>query len=372
LGHGFTESALPGKPQRKIKIIGSFPFPRRQFLAMAAAGRIFGPEWQRYSDPATEFAVIRLTDPGFTSGFTAPGLRQFTRRGELLHWSDRTGSRQAFLMHLRTGESRQITEAAALDPRSLCLTPDDRGLLFLDGETLQYGSLTSAHVREIYRLPSGASFAALSAAGNEAVFVAERVGGKSRIVAAGRGPSRTIREFPAEIDLMMARPHRSQLLYRAGTRFSLMGFDGSGNRDLRIAAGQTGEALWIPSGHTVIYLHIPDTARELITLRENAPDDNSDKLIAKTSQFASVSSNLNASVFVGASRSKASPYVLLLVRAVRRELALCEHHASDAAMVSPMFSPDSQSVFFVSDRHGKPALYRVHVERFVEQTEEGQ
>jgi oligogalacturonide lyase len=275
-------------------------------------------------------------------------------------------------MHLRSGESRQITEAAALEPRSLCLTPDDRGFLFLDGETLHYGSLTSAHVREIYRLPSGASFAALSAANDGAVFVAERAGDKSRIVAAGRGPARTIRESPAEIDLVMARPRRSQVLYRAGARISLMSFDGSGSRDLRIAPGQTGEALWIPSGRTVIYLHIPDTAKELITLRENTPDDNSDKLIAKTSQLASISPNLNASVFVGASRSKASSYVLLLVRAVRRELALCEHHASDPAMVSPMFSPDSQSVFFVSDRHGKPALYRVHVERFVEQTEDGQ
>jgi len=62
---------------------------------------------------------------------------------------------------------------------------------------------------------------------------------------------------------------------------------------------------------------------------------------------------------------------LLLVRAVRRELALCEHRASDPSMVSPLFSPDSQSVFFVSDRHGKPALYRVHVERFVDETDDG-
>jgi Tol biopolymer transport system component len=37
-------------------------------------------------------------------------------------------------------------------------------------------------------------------------------------------------------------------------------------------------------------------------------------------------------------------------------------------MVKPEFSPDSQSVLFVSDRHGKPALYQVHVGRFVEET----
>jgi len=54
----------------------------------------------------------------------------------------------------------------------------------------------------------------------------------------------------------------------------------------------------------------------------------------------------------------------------RRELTLCEHHASDPAMVSPVFSPDSQSIFFASDRHGKSAIYRVHVEKFVEETDD--
>ena len=78
---------------------------------------------------------------------------------------------------------------------------------------------------------------------------------------------------------------------------------------------------------------------------------------------------MDSSVFVGASRSRASAYVLLLLRVTRRELTLCEHRASEPAMVTPIFSPDSQSVFFASDRHGKTALYRVHVEKFVEETE---
>ena len=339
---------------------------------MAAAGRIFGPEWRRYSDPATDFEVIRLTDSAFSSGFTAPSLRQFTRRGELLYWSDRTGSHQPFLMNLHTGESRQVAEVTALDPRSLCLAQDDRGLIFLDGDTLRYGSLVSAHTRELYTLRAGASLSALTMGSGEAIFLAEYLNGRTRIVAAGRGATRVIREFPVEIKAVMARPRHSQLLYRAEERVSVMNFDGNGARDLRLAPGRTGEAAWIPSGRTLVYLHVPENAKELVTLREYAPDDNSDKLIARTSQFVSVAPNLDASVFVGASRSKASAYVLLLVRAVRRELALCEHHASDPAMVAPVFSPDSQSVFFVSDRHGKPALYRVHVERFVEQTDEGQ
>ena len=285
---------------------------------MAVAGRIFGPEWRRYSDPATEFEVVRLTDPAFSSGFTAPWQRQCTRHGEFLYWSERTGSRQPFLMNLRSGESRQIAEVAALDPRSLCLSADDRGLIYLDGGVLRYGSLVSSHTRELYNLRPGASLAAVTAGIDGDILLAERLNERTRLVMAGRGGTRVIRELPLEIHVLMARPRRAQVFYRVGERFTLMNFDGSGGRDLRIAAGRTGEAAWVPSGRTLVYLHVPENTKELVTLREYGPEDNSDKLIAKTSQFASVAPNLDASVFVGASRSKASAYVLLLVRAVRR------------------------------------------------------
>ncbi len=336
---------------------------------MAAAGRIFGPEWLKYSDPATEFPVIRLTDPAFASGFTAPWQRQFTRRGELLYWSDRAGSRQAFLMNLRTGDSRQITDAAALDRDSLTFTSDDREFLFIDGPSIQMGSVSSDRIRELHRAPDGFSFTALSAASSNSVFVAECAPGKSRIVETGVRGTRTLREFPFGIEILMARPRRNQILYRAAGRIGLLDVAApKTSHEFRLAPGATGEAIWIPSGRTLAYLHNPDNPRELVTLRENDPDTNTDRLIAKTSQYASVAPNADASVFVGASRSRASSYVLLLVRAVRRELALCEHHASDPSMVRPRFSPDSQSVFFASDRDGKPALYRVHVEKFVEET----
>jgi oligogalacturonide lyase len=117
-----------------------------------------------------------------------------------------------------------------------------------------------------------------------------------------------------------------------------------------------------------LYLHIPDDPKQLITLREIDPDDAGDRLISRTSQFGAFAPNGDASVFAGASRSKASSYILILLRVTRRELTLCEHRASDPAIVSVVFAPDSQSIVFVSDRHGKPALYRVPVEKFVEET----
>ncbi len=108
---------------------------------------------------------------------------------------------------------------------------------------------------------------------------------------------------------------------------------------------------------------------KLNSLRENTPDTGADALIAPTSQFVHFGRNGDASVFVGASGSKASPHVLLLLRMTRREFTLAEHRASDPAMVAPIFSPMSQRVFFASDRHGKPAIYSMSVEKLVEETE---
>ncbi|HTA43260.1 MAG TPA: hypothetical protein VK789_12480 [Bryobacteraceae bacterium] len=350
-------------------------FSRRDFLAMAAAGRISGPEWRHYPDPATELEVLRLTDPAFASGMTASHLRQFTRRGEfLLYWSDRyaddsVGARQAFVLDLKNGGSRQLTDAVDLDPTSLSLSADDRGVFFFDGPALKDVQLATTLARTIYTVPDGAVRKGFSTGFDGSAIFTERRNGRTRIMSVLRQLTRRIVEIEPEIDEVMTRPRRMQVLYRSGGRLWLVNNDGSSNRQLKTAAGSTGEALWIPSGRTLIYLHIPDDPKELITLREHAPDDNSDTLLAKTSQFISASPNADASVFTGASRSRASAYVLILLRIARRELTLCEHRASDPAMVQPVFSPDSQNVLFVSDRHGKPAIYQVHVARFVEETE---
>jgi hypothetical protein len=329
---------------------------------MLSAGRIYGPEMQRYSDPATEFAVVRLTDPAFASGMTAAHHRQFDRRTQgLLHWSDRSGSPQAYLLDLRSGSSKQLTDAAALDSTSLCLSPDDKTAWWFDGAALNETSVSSARTRLV--CTAGAERRGFAVAEDGSLFYAEG----SRIVRVVKQKPVAVSE-EAGVDLLMARPKQMQLAYRSQAGIGLMGLDGSGKRLLKLAPGRNEAPLWTPSGHSLIYLHVPEDPRELIALREHVPEEDADREIARTSQFASVSANGDASVFAGASRGKASAYVLILLRVTRRELTLCEHRASDARMVSPIFTPDSQSILFVSDRHGKPAVYRVFVDKFVEAT----
>jgi len=182
------------------------------------------------------------------------------------------------------------------------------------------------------------------------------------------GPTRTVIEATGAMSDAIARPMRAQIFYRLGDDAWLVNMDGTQNRKLKVAPGGIGTPNWSNDGRTILYLNLPEDKAQLNTLREFAPDTAADKWIGKTSQFASFGFNRDASVFVGASRNNASPAVLLFVRAGHSERTLCEHK-SRAEWVAPQFSPDSQRIYFQSDRHGKPAIYCMHVERLVEKTE---
>jgi oligogalacturonide lyase len=104
----------------------------------------------------------------------------------------------------------------------------------------------------------------------------------------------------------------------------------------------------------------------LSDIREVPLDSLVESEVARTSQFADFNCNDDASVFLGASRSKAQPNVILLLRSPGRELTLCEHRAHEPRAVTPVFSPDNRRIFFQSDRDGKTALYSMNVEAIVE------
>jgi oligogalacturonide lyase len=207
--------------------------------------------------------------------------------------------------------------------------------------------------------------------GTHAAF-AERggPGWRLRLVTLSRGAVRTVVEAPVEMGDPIARPRRAQILYRqADEALWLVDSDGKQNRRLKLAAGRVAAANWAPDGKTILYLNIPEDRAQLNAIREYAPETASDQLVAKTSQFVHFGFNRNTSVFVGASRNAASPTVLLQLRLTRRELTLCEHKASHPETVAPVFAPDSQRIYFQSDRHGKPAIYCVHAEKLVEKTD---
>jgi oligogalacturonide lyase len=329
------------------------------------------PERVQFSDPSTEFPVYRLTSPEHSCLLPPPPARAISRRDAFfVFWSDRSGSPQAYRMDQRSGQAVQLTQASDLDGRSLALLPDDRGLLYFDGPSLRYLALSNLRDRELCRVGDGwrrgAGFS-VAPDGSRALWVETREGG-SRICALSlpKGAPQTVFESGAPLSFPVARPAHPDVLYRReeGSLW-LAGRE----RPLALAAGRIGQAFWSADGGVLVYLSFPEKKSELNAIREADPASDADRLVASTSQYAAFAPNGDASVFVGASASRASPHVILMLRITRRELPICEHRASDPARVAPVFSPDSQRVYFQSDRHGKPAIYSVAVERLVEPTE---
>ncbi|HVO96610.1 MAG TPA: hypothetical protein VMT15_01020 [Bryobacteraceae bacterium] len=340
-------------------------------LAQSGKGRVLPSAITRYPDPATEFPIARLTDPGCSSILSGP--RAISKHGFLVCASDGSGRYEAYRIDLKNGQQKQLTDAADLDPHSMTLTPDDRGLVYRDGPSLMLTNLSSLRAREIYRIPEGftpGKGIGLSEDGIYATLIEKKESTfRVRLASMLKGTAETLAEAEEEMSDPTPRPRRASVLYRRAGGWWLANYDGKQNYRLRLADGGLGPALWGPDGRSIFYLSYPADPRKLHTLREFVPDSNEDSLVAETSQFVGFGRNADASVFAGASGSKASPYVLLLVRAVRRELTLCEHRSSDPSLVTPAFSPNSQRVFFGSDRHGKPAIYSLAVDKLVAETE---
>jgi oligogalacturonide lyase len=344
--------------------------------AKGQKGQMFEAEVERYPDPTTEFQVYRLTEPTYTSVLPGRYNRVISRNsGMLLYCSDRTGSQQAFRMDLKTGDSHQLTESDDLDGNSLTLLPDNRSFCFFAGRTVFTASLGNLRERPVYTAAEGweLTSAPHAAADGAHVLLVELKAGVSRLrsVTLTQGAARTILEMPFEIADPAERPQHAQISYRQrGQGVWLAGADGKGNMKLKLAGGGIGSAYWPPDGKTLLYLNFPEEPGQLNAIREYSPESQMDKLVAKTSQYAAFAPNRDGTVYAGASRNAASPTILIMLRSVRRELTLCEHRASHPDQVSPMFSHDAQRIYFQSDRHGKPAIYSLHVERLVERIDE--
>lgn len=352
---------------------------RRAFLAglgvsLAAQNHAAAPEWRRYLDPATEFEVLLLTDPQFESRFPAPPAMAVDRRSRtLVYASDRSGQWQPWVMDLTNGQSRQLGSHASFVPETLTFSANGREAIFAVGERLVAMTVANLKTRPLTALEGGAEWASPVAPSPDgtALFYTEKRDGVWRIQRlAARGP---VVEVASAEEPMLApapNPRRAMVLWRtAGGGLEVAAFDGSLRRRLEVPAGRVLETHWSPDGQSILYLHEAAGERPGTAIREQRLDSREDRLVAATSQFGRFSSNANGSVFAGASRSAASPYMLILLRINRRELALCEHRASDVSLAAPVFTPDSQKILFVSDRLGKPAIFLMNVEKLIEKTD---
>jgi oligogalacturonide lyase len=350
---------------------------RRAFVGGVAGllrGELPQTELRRFRDPATEFEILRYTDP-VASSLLAPAHLHSISRGNsfLLFASDRTGVNQLFTIALKSGEARQITNfPEGVSEHSFGLTRDDRAVYCVHSDGIELVAFGRGRARTLYQSPAEWSLteaAPFETPGWFAVIEKREQRYRVRFVRTQTAAGETLFESGDAITDLRPRPHKIQVLIVRAGRVALLQQDGHGPRELP-TSGRPGQALWTADGNSVLYLSFPEQKGKLNEIREHFPEAGEDKLVAPTSQFVTFARNSDASVFAGVSGSKASPHVLLLLRSARRELTLSEHKASVPARVVILFTPDSQRVLYHSDRQGKPAIYAVPADRFVEKTED--
>ena len=335
---------------------------------------VIPPEARRYSDSATEFEFIGLTNARAGSAWIpVPPLAAMSGRSNtIVYASDRSGAAQAYRMDLKTLQSRLLTNARQMDPRTLSVTPDDRAVLYFDGDQLM--QTAGRRTRTIYTAEPewqrGAPFAVSEDAAHAALVEQRQNHYRMRVVSIGRQAGNTLLESDEPVRYMRLRPKRPGLLYNHNGVLTLVNLDGSGSQRLKTAEGIAGDAHWSADGRRVHYLLTPAQSGKPVQLRENFVDTGEDKLVGVSTQIVSFSRNADSTVFAGVSGTKAAPYFLLLLRAARRELTIAEHRASEPSKAAILFSPDSQRVFWQTDREGRPAIYMMALEKFIEKTVE--
>lgn len=351
-------------------LLGALSLP-----AFSQKGATLAPDWSRFPDAATEFQILRLTSPDYESRLAPVPAHIFSRNSkDLVFASTRTGKWQAHRLELGSGQSRQLSQAETLDPESVAFLPDDRGVTWWDGQRLILAQGNHEKESELARARDGwtRNAPAIFTEDATSAFWVETQGSRTQILRLRmpKGPAAPFLDSDGVPIDVQPNPRRALVAWRTreGALWTAT-FDGDQKRRIDTPPGRVLDACWNPSGNSIIYLLSPDSPTQLHAIREQEIDSRADRQVGKTTQFASFGSNANASVFVGASASPASPYILLLLRVTRRELTLCEHRSKSLDIINPQFSPNSQRIVFLSDRQGKPAIYSMVVEKLVEKTE---
>ncbi|MFL6446543.1 MAG: hypothetical protein ACJ746_02460 [Bryobacteraceae bacterium] len=320
-------------------------------------------EFVRYTDPVTENTLVRLTSPASSSLLPEATNRFISLRGRFLVFSsDRNGHLNPFRADLRTGALAQIADTQSLRPGSLCLDEQERLLRFIEGDRLVEMNLLG---RKLRVLADGVS--AFSEVREPSEFVVVR--GKRLEYLSRSGP--VLAEEVA--DWCLVSPSAGACLFGRALSSTESEFWYTGlepdrtKKPVKIASGNISNPRWSPNGRSVLFLRHSSAEGSIISnLREVSLESLLETEVARTSQFAVFNANDEATVFLGASRSKAQPNIILLLRSPGRELTLCEHRAHDPKTVTPVFSPDGRRIYFQSDREGKSALYSMNVEAIVE------
>jgi hypothetical protein len=316
-------------------------------------------EFTRIIDPVTENTIVRLTTLASNSVIPLARNRFVSARERILVFaSDRTGHFTPHQIDLRTGVIRQIADTANLNPLSLCFDKTEKNLRYLDGDGLFEAGLNRATPK---KLADGCS--AFSVAGDGSFYLIS----EGKLI---RKEGATVNTLAESVSDLWPQPNSRGCLFARNTGPDEREFHyvTAAAKPELIASGRIREPYWDADGESILFLRdvTAPSGAILAEIHSKSIRGTGEAVVSSTSQFACFALNSDATVFVGASRSRAQPNVVIALRSPHREMTLCEHHATHPGEVSPAFSPDNRRVYFESDREGHSAIYSVNVELLVE------
>jgi oligogalacturonide lyase len=352
---------------------------RRDLLLALATGK--GQQLpsgvRRFLDPLTEREVWRLTPLSSPHYLPEPQHRYASQKNSFLVAAAQQGQEShAVRVELPSGRLTQLTQGPDVTGLSICLAPDERSFFYLQQGSLRQMGLRTLRDREIWRIePDWRLTGELSVSIDgryAAVVEARETSHRLRIIETLKGKNWLVAEEKSRLRRPQLRPRRDQVLYSQpdAARLWLVNLDGKQKQAVR--PRQAGEEIspeyWTWDGKLLDYVHYADRKS---TVRTYNPDTREESTLARCTQFWGLMGNADNSAIVGESRSKAGPNIYVLFPLTGREITVCEHASSRSSPEvepRPAFSPDSQWIYFTSDREGVPAVYRAGVADWVEKT----
>ncbi|MHA6485020.1 oligogalacturonate lyase family protein [Paenibacillus sp. strain BS8-2] len=375
-----------------------------------------------FRDAVTGKLVTRLTSDGVLSHHPYFYNRIFTSQGSGLLFATRhEGVSSLHLMNLESGESRQLTDGQDIMAFSANLSPGERWLYYVRGQSIVRTCMEDLHEETVYTTQEGwlaYDNPGMGADGEYMVTVEMKE--EDRIETHG-GWSAFEAQWEARPHCRIVRIHlatgRSEVMYeercwlghpqlRPGDCDTIMYcHEGPAHKvDSRVWLLREGKGIsarpqspgemisheyWHPDGTAIAYVYrtqrnegwsssavvdpltyrpITNEAELKQQIRLLDPDTLQERVVMDCSPYCHFISNDDHSLIVGDGQTEHEGYLYLADPATGRETVLCGHGSSwrsygttQDAHPHPVFTPDGKHVVFTSDRDGLPAVYMVEL-----------
>ncbi len=377
-----------------------------------------------YRDSYTGVEVERLTEPSHVSHHMYFYNRMSTADGKKLLYCAGQEERQLYLMDMETGEAVQLTEGGGLDDYGGIISSDDKYVYYQQEKVIWRLALSGLKRECVYRIADGwkgDSWTVSDDGCHLAVIetleesLPEREKGswdffaktclarpRCRIVYTdlASGTSRTLVEENCWFGHVQIRPGDPDTIMFChegpydliDARLWLVQSDGSRYRCCREQPDDLilTHEFWLPDGSRLAFVYRETTGEKREEIRMINPDTMEEEIWMRCSPYAHFICDSRGRYMAGDAQGSDVPihllderekraeekteevpndFIYLVDGKERRERKLCYHGTSWSAVHGnpqdshphPCFTEDGNDLIFVSDREGRPCIYRVNL-----------